>query len=196
MSVRSVSFWMSLVALAAPATAQTPPVAAATPAVDPARLTAARALIDQIFPPASREEMIQAMMAPMVDNVRQSIAANPKLMEEIGRDPRVKTIFDRFMDRMLARSTDELKAGLPGMIEAMSRAYARRFDLAQLRDLATFFSTPTGRAYVAASKTIMADPDVAVWQRELMTHSLAKTQDEVAAMTKEVAALQAEGTSK
>jgi hypothetical protein len=76
------------------------------------------------------------------------------------------------------------------MVPAMAAAYARRFDVAQLREIRRFFETPVGRAYVRGSATIMSDPDVAAWQRGLMASSMSGVQEDVAAFAKQVAALE------
>ena len=172
-----------------PAMSQTRSITPPTEAIDPARLVAARAVVDQVFPPATRDQMMQGMIASMSSNLRQSFMGNPQFAAAIGSDPRVKALFDKFMDGQLARSSALLSADLPGMADAMARAYARRFDLTQLHDLSVFFATPTGRVYTGASMTIMSDPDIAAWQSGLMTKSMGHMQEDVAALTKEILAL-------
>jgi hypothetical protein len=175
----------------APVLAQVAPAAPATAgAVDPARLAAARALIDVLMPPATREQMMQGMMTPMLANLRRGMEENPQFAASIGRDPRVKTMFDQFMTRQEARTTQLMRAALPGMVPAMAAAYARRFDVAQLQEIRAFFETPTGRTYMQASFTIMSDLDVAAWQRQLMAQSMGHVQEDVAAFAKQVAALE------
>lgn len=168
----------------------TPPVAqapAATPP-DPARLDLARRLIDQIMPPANREQMIEAILAPMMANVSRTLTRDPKLSEMLGNNPRVKAIFDRFIERQTARSLANLRGELPAMAETMSRAYARNFEAAQLREIAAFFATPTGAIYLARSPAIMKDPDVLAWQSALIVKSLATIQGDVSDMLKELSA--------
>lgn len=160
-----------------------------SPSVDPSRLAAARSVIDQIFPPATRAQMIGGMMATMTANIRQSMIQNTQLSEAIGKDARVRALFDRFMDRQMERSNESMQTGLPGMVDAMARAYARRFDVAQLHELSAFFATPTGRVYTQASMTIMSDPDVAAWQRNLMASSMSRVQEDVRDLTKQILAL-------
>lgn len=159
-------------------------------APDPARLDAARAVVEQIFPPAARERMIHGMLAPMMANVRQGLAQTPQFAHAMEADPRAKAIFERYLDKQMTRSMDVLQKELPGMVEAMSRAYARRFDVKQLGELSAFFATPTGRAYIGQSMTIMSDPDIAAWQRKLMTETMSYVQEDVAAMAKEIATLE------
>ena len=178
----------------APAVAQAPsaiPPAAAAPdtPVNPGRLVAARALIDVLMPPATRDAMVQGMMAPMLDNLRRGLSDNPQFTDAIGSDPKVRALFDEFMAKQMARTTATLRTSLPGMVDAMARAYARRFDVAQLAEVRRFFETPTGRAYMQASTTIMADPDIARWQREMMARSIGDIQGDVADFARRAAAL-------
>lgn len=180
---------IALALTASPALAQAVAAPAPSAALDPARVAAARALIDILLPPASREQMIDGMMQPMLANLRRGFTANPQFAAALGGDPRVKAMFDQFMAKQLARTTETMHQGLPGMVPAMANAYARRFDLQQLHELRTFFETPTGRAYMQASFTIMSDPDIAAWQRQLMTQSMAHVQEDVAAFAQQVAAL-------
>ena len=180
---------LALLAATAPNPAQQAAAPPTAEAVDPERLAAARALIDVIMPPATREQLIVGMMMPMMANLRRGFSDNPQFATSMGSDPRVKAMFDEFMAQQETRSTTLMREALPGMFPAMANAYARRFDLRQLRDIRTFFETPSGRAYMAAAFTIMSDPDVAAWQRDVMARSMATMQQEVTAFAQKVAAL-------
>ena len=127
----------------------------------------------------------------MFDNMRRGLSDNPRFAEAIGSDPKVRALFDEFMTRQMARTTDTLRASLPGMVDAMARAYARRFDVAQMAEVRRFFETPTGRAYMQASTTIMADPDIARWQRDMMARTMGDVQGDVAEFVRRAGALDA-----
>lgn len=179
---------------AAPALAQAlavvPPAgtsAAATP-VDPARLAAARAVIDQIMPPATREQMIETMLTPMLGMISQTITKDLKLAEMLGNDPKAQAAFTRFMERQNTRTMSDLRGELPAMVEAMSRAYARRFDERQLKEISAFFATPTGKVYLEQSPTIMSDPDVLAWQSRLMSKSMSTIHEDIETLSKELGA--------
>ena len=159
---------------------------APTTAVDPARLAAARELIDVLLPPATREQMLQGMMSPMLANLREGMASDPKFVAASDGDPRVKAMFDAFLVQQEAHTTEMMREALPGMVPAMANAYARRFDLRQLREIRSFFETPTGRAYMQASFTIMSDPDIAAWQQQLMARSMTRVQADVAAFAEQL----------
>lgn len=174
----------------APAAAVAPaPAVAAAPiaAPDPARLAAARELIDVLMPPETRERMIESMIAPMLGNLQQGMTQSPMFSSAMAEHPEMQTQFAAFLERQQKSTMTLMRAGLPGMIEAMARAYARRFDVAQCRDIKAFFATPSGRAYMQQSLTIMSDPDVAAWQRSMMQSSMANMQADVAEFAKEAA---------
>ena len=171
----------------APSAAHAQAPAAAVAAPDPARLAAARELIDVLMPPESRARMIEGMIAPMLGNLQQGIAQSPMFSSAMAQDPQMQTQFAAFMDRQQTRTMTLMRDGLPSMVDAMARAYARRFDVAQCRDIKAFFATPSGRAYMQQSLTIMADPDVAAWQRSMMESSMAHMQADVAEFAKQAA---------
>ena len=178
---------LALVPLAA--TAQTPAPSATDAAVDPVRLAAATRLLNALFPPASRAQMMDGMLTPMMANLRQGMTQNPQFAAEMAKDPKVKAAFDRFMEAQLRRNLDMVRASLPGMFDAIARAYARRFDVAQMGELERFFRTPTGQAYMQASMTVMADPDVAAFQRKMMVDAMSRVQADTADFVKDVAAI-------
>ena len=80
------------------------------------------------------------------------------------------------------------------MIDAMSRAYARRFTVEQMAELRTFFTTPTGRAYMAQATTIMSDPDIAAWQQQMMNSTMTRVMGETRKMVAELIANQGKPT--
>src|SRR3546814_15125821 len=68
----------------------------------------------------------------------------------------------------------------------MARAYARRFTVAQLGEIETFFRTPTGRIYVTESMNIMSDPDIAAWQRQSIASSMERPPAELEWLSQEL----------
>lgn len=191
--MRRIAYGAALtLAMPAAALAQqaTPPATAAAAPIEPARLAAARQVIDLIMPPATRAAMIRSMLDPMLTNIRQGMMQAPVFADAIGRDQRARATFDTFMTRQNEKTMAMLEADLPSMVEAMSRAYARRFTVAQLGDLRTFFETPTGQVYMREASTLMSDPDVAAWQRQMMARSMERVQQDVAAFAKDMAKIQ------
>lgn len=172
---------LAMLAALAPAGAGQPaPVPSASAAIDPDRLVAARALMDLTLPPDRRDAMIEQMIAPMMANIRDGLRQAPQFAELQRRDPSLGDALERFMARQQARSFALLRTMMPDMIEAMAKAYARRFTIAQLDEVSTFYQTPTGRIMREQMPTIMSDPDVASWQRAMMTRSMETLQADVA----------------
>ena len=173
--------------MATPAAAQTPAArGASTP--DPARLAAAERLLTVLLPPARFKTMIDGMTAAMEQNLLQSFRGNPALGGMFD-DPRVRPIFERYMTRLTTDSTATMRAAQPAMMVVMTRAYARRFTVAQLGELDAFFRTPTGQAYMDQGTTIMSDPDVADWQQQMMRQQFDRLPQAIAALTAELQAL-------
>jgi len=160
--------------------AQTAPAAPAAAPVEPARLDAARKLMDEIMPPAMREQMMTSIMQSMMGTMVQSMRQNPDFTRAITAEPKAAAAFDSFIKRQQTLATQDLVASLPGMIDAMAHAYARRFTIDQLHDLSVFFATPTGQTYVVAAPTVMSDPDVAQWMTGMMHRSQERLPTELA----------------
>lgn len=180
----------AMLALVAPPAVAAPAAPAAEAAVEPERLQAAHALIEVLMPAATRNAMINGMAGSMLENITKGFAANPQLQALFASDPGSKAIVDRFISRQQSQTQQLLTDNLPGMVEAMERAYARRFTIAQMRDIEAFFATPTGRIYMAQASTIMSDPDVAAWQQRLMNGTMSRIAGETQAMVAELMAQQ------
>lgn len=165
-----------------------PVTAASAAAIDPSRLEASRRLITQIMPPEQMDKMLEQMIRPMMANVQQALMQDPRIAEAFGGNPRAREAMAHFMERQADRSITTMQSEMPAMAEAMSRAYAQRFDLAQLRELSAFFGTPTGRVYLEAMPTLMSDPDVLAWQTSMIGRTMSTMQSDVAELTKDILA--------
>ena len=167
--MRLVVMCCSLLALAAPAAvrgqtapAKTPappttPAAAATPA-SPADLAArraeAKAIIEVMFPPATREATIQRTIEELNSSMLQTMP-----MPNV-QDAGLKAIFDRYLVSMRAETVAVAQQNFPRKIAAMEGAYTRAFTLAELKDIHAFARTPSGQRYVSRNPTLMLDPEV------------------------------------
>ena len=141
------------------------------------------------MPPARRDPMIAGMMAALRSNMAQSMRASPGLAEMFDKDPRVQPIFDRFVARQQAEVSALIRDNLPDMMTAMAHAYARRFTVQQMDEVARFFATPTGTLYMDQGATIMSDPDVGAWQRKMMSAQMTKMPQQIRTLTAEILAL-------
>ena len=180
---------MKRFALAFALVVTSPALAQPAERLDPARLASAGKLIDIVMPAEQREAMLGGLMQAMTLNMTKAMEGNQDVAALFKDDPRARAIFERFMARQQTESIETLRESLPGMIEAMRRAYARRFTVAQMDELSTFFATPTGRAYMAQGMSIMSDPDVAAWQQSVMTRTMARMPEQTRALAAEILAL-------
>lgn len=177
-SVVGAALFVAMIPLAA--AAQTTPATA--PAPDPARLAAARALIERFMPADRRDAMIEQMIRPMAETAREAVFDSSSFAEMRKEDPKFGATMDGFMAEEFERTIAMTKAAMPRMLDAMARAYARRFTLEQIESIDAFFQTPAGRAYVERAPSIMADPDVLAAQRAMMTEAMSGLHDRLAAL--------------
>lgn len=183
------SGWAALAALAIPtavhaqvAAPAATAAAAPLPEVDSARLAAARPVIDRVWPlgtyarimHAMMDQIMQSTMASMYDmpmdqfasaagvDAKAAGALNGKTMGQMmaEEDPAYRERMDRTMKVMTVEMTRMMTEIEPDVREAMARAYARRFTVAQLGDLDRFFQTPTGAIYANESLMLMMGPDM------------------------------------
>ncbi|KQM23280.1 hypothetical protein ASE73_03435 [Sphingomonas sp. Leaf24] len=145
--------------------------------------------MDAVFPAAQRAQMMEALVGSISNAMLGSFQQQPDIARMIKTEPRSRPVFERFIARQQAKTAATIKANLPGMVDAMSNAYARRFTEAQLKEMQTFFETPTGRVYVAQSMTIMSDPDVAAWQAKVQSESIATLGTDAKEFVQELMAL-------
>jgi hypothetical protein len=161
---------------------------------EPARLAEARKLIALVMPADERDAMIATMMNAMMANFMKGVTENPDFEAAVEKAPGAREVFGRFMEREQQQGIAVLRERMPGLVEAMARAYARRFTVAQMIEIETFVSSPTGRLYVSQSAEIMADPDVAAWQTDLARQEMARMPEEIERLKSEIDALQTQGS--
>ena len=174
-------------------------------AAEEARLPLASELVWQVLPEGS----YAAMMAGTFDKILQPIlgmmpdAMPPSLIaarlgvavEEVEAlpaeqqarigallDPAYKQRGDAAMKFMMGRMRAMMAEVEPAMRSGLSRAYARRFDDAQLADIQAFFATPTGALYARESMQVFTDPQVMQASMELMPRMMQAMPDMIGGM--------------
>jgi hypothetical protein len=186
--IRASLFAIATMLLTTPAFAQSMPPVASSPAagpadlapVDSARLVAARQVIDQVWPLGTYERIMRAVMDQMVNGTLASMYDMPadtfaKGLKADGPDKSTGKTFrqalaedDPFFEERMRRSMNVMMGEMTALMNevepdvrvAFANAYARRFTVAQLNDLHTFFQTPTGQIYARESMTLMMGPDM------------------------------------
>lgn len=172
---------------AAPAAAQVGPPAAQGAAtaqpIEPQRLAAATAVVEYLWPLGTYERMMRGSMDMMANQMMASVfdmrlgdlagglgddgekmkpgEADMTLREAMAKsDP-------HFQERMAITNRVLMEEMLPvmGRVEpavrtGLSRAYARKFDVAQLGEMRRFFATPAGGAFARESMVLWMDPEI------------------------------------
>ncbi len=149
-----------------------------------ARVPAAGVLVATMLPEGfyaeMMGEMMDGMLGPMLGMfsgetgativLQSRLAIAPEVLEELPGEQKVElaTLLDpgfaergRLMSQLLGGVMTETAVIIePLFREGLTKAYAARFDDAQLADIGTFFATPTGQLYARESIRLMADPQV------------------------------------
>lgn len=150
--------------------------------IDPARLAAAKITVDAVFPAGTYARMMNGTMNKMLDSMMDSVSRIPlRDLAGIGglseadlakmnstSLQQIMDIYDPAYRQRMQITTHTMMDDMvklmtsfePQLREGLAKAYARRFDTAQLAQLNAFFATPTGKAYAADSSLMMMSPDV------------------------------------
>lgn len=150
--------------------------------IDPARLAAARPVIDKLWPLGTYRKMMDRTLDMMLDGMLASMfnmkasdlarigGAESEDADKLGdasmkdmakaNDPHFEERMKITMTVMMKEMGDLMTDVEPQVRDAMSAAYARRFTLEQLADIHRFFSTPTGGIYASESLLLMTDPEM------------------------------------
>ncbi|HEX2763408.1 MAG TPA: DUF2059 domain-containing protein [Allosphingosinicella sp.] len=183
--MRTVAIFLAGLA-AAPGAAQTvapPPAVAPAEAIEPARLEAARATVERLWPLGTYERMMRGSMSQMTDAVMASMA-DVKMGDMVGPSvstdgkplpPEADMTFreimaksdPHFLERAQITNRVMMEEMIPTMArlepqvrEALARVYARRFTAEQLGDMTRFFSTPSGAAFAREWMMVMTDKEM------------------------------------
>jgi Uncharacterized protein conserved in bacteria (DUF2059) len=167
--------------------------ATATPAPPPIaadRLAAARTTVNAVFPKGTYARLMEQAMGGTLNTLMGSLGDLPARdlvaatgvagtdLENLGDatlkemlailDPAYEQRMTITMKAMTGQMTELMSEFEPAFQDGLARAYARRFDTAQLGELNRFFATPTGAAYASESMMLFMDPEVMSKMTELM----------------------------
>ena len=177
------------------------------------RLPAAQAVVGEMMPDGFYGEMMAGMMDKMlrpmltmfsqpefVLGARLTVDAEAiEALEEAEQaeltamlDPAYQARGDAMVAVLTSRMGGMFTAMEGPMREGLSKAYAVRFDDAQLADIAAFFATPTGGEYARESMALFADPQVMQASMQALPAMMSGFGDIESAMREAMAALPAE----
>ena len=178
-----------------------------------ARLPAAQAVVGEMMPDGFYGEMMAGMMdkmlRPMLTMFSQPefvlgarLAVDAEAIEALEEaeqaeltamlDPAYQARGDAMVAVLTSRMGGMFTAMEGPMREGLAKAYAVRFDDAQLADIAAFFATPTGGEYARESMALFADPQVMQASMQALPAMMSGFGDIESAMREAMAALPAE----
>lgn len=178
-----------------------------------ARLPAAQAVVGAMMPKGfygkMMSDMMDRMMRPMMSmlakpefQLTSRLDMDSDAIEKLGaaRAAEAIRILDPAYDRRAEAAMGVISGKLGGafgpmeepMREGLAKAYAARFDKAQLADIAAFFATPTGSTYARESMALFSDPRVMQASMKALPQMLSGFGDMEAAMNQAMASLPAE----
>lgn len=139
--------------------------------LDPAEMTEARAIIDVMFPPDKRDEMMHSLMTELTSQIAASVQLDAVA------DAGVRSILETYLANTPEMLQPAVRDHLPNLLSATTIAYVHRFTLAELQDIRAFAETPSGRRYLSSSTALVADPAVAAANSEYFARVQALSQD-------------------
>lgn len=140
-----------------------PPVA--SPAA--ANLAAAKPVVKLVLPPAAVQGMVERLAGGQPMQAFRDLERNPEFQAALANDPRVRGLRDKAFARSEAEMRQITESEIAGLQGAMTVAYARNFNVQELADMERFFSSPTGKSYIAKSATLASAPELGRWALRL-----------------------------
>lgn len=181
-----------------------------------ARLPAAGALVAVMMPEGFYADMMGDMMDGMIGPIvsmfngeagakkvlQSRLDLQPDQLEALSDEERIElaALLDPAFEKRGAVVGDMMRGVMadaaavmePLYREGLTKAYAARFDAAQLTDIQAFFSTPTGKVYAAESMKLLADPQVMSASMQAMPAMMGGMGDIVAKLEMRMAELPVE----
>lgn len=144
--------------------------------IDPARLKAAKPVIEKLWPLGTYRRMMDGTMSKMMDAMLETSFGmkasdvDPTLDPKKGEtslgdmateaDPHFRERTRIGMDVMLREILPLMEKVEPVVRDNLTRVYARDFTAQQLSEMDSFLSTPTGQAYGKQWMMTFSDPEM------------------------------------
>jgi hypothetical protein len=153
------------------------------------RLPAANAVVEQMMPPGALQQMMGSMFDKILEplmalegkssavSVARELGLNTATLnldeETAGKiaalvDPQWQERRKREMAAMPKIISDVMTVMEPTMRKVMGELYAVNFNAGELKEISTFFATPTGGNYARRSFSMSADPRMMAGMFEAM----------------------------
>lgn len=179
-TLRSVAALALFAGLACSTNASAAETSAAVPAVNAEALVLAKGIVDEAYPPLRRQELVETLMRTMLSQMTNGMP--PALMS----DPGLKSILTGYLQSIPEILRPATTALIPRQMDAIAQAYTRMFSLPELKDIAAFAKTPSGRAYLQRSTGITSDPAVAEVNTQYFAEAQKLTQASSIALAQQV----------
>ena len=147
-----------------------------------ARLPLAKRMTDKVFPTGSFKVIMEESMEPMMNAMMGAVTEDPRtelsnlsgvpidqlyeLDDETAQaaldvlDPQYGARNDRMNEIVIGMIGDMFDALEPAYREALSRAFAVRFEAGEMEELLVFFETPVGGKFAKESFLVQYDPQM------------------------------------
>ncbi|SEO39648.1 hypothetical protein SAMN04487843_101250 [Methylobacterium sp. ap11] len=155
--------------LATPVLAQTKPAAPAAPAapqagaITPSHL----ALAKEVMLSSGIARSFDSILPAFGEQIKQAAVTRPELSKDLGE--------------VLEKMQPELEMQKQRIIETASRIYASKLTEAELRDIAVFFRSPSGKRYVETQPQVLDDMVQAMqtWTQEVSEYMMVRVRAEM-----------------
>lgn len=180
-----------------------------------ARLPQAQALIAQIMPPGTLDQVMGGMFDKMLGPLMAMDIApsSAQLARQLGVEDedftlsqadaeQVATLLDPVWKERRAREMAAVKDTTrkvmtmmePAMRKGMAEAYAVTFTAPEMTDIAAFFSTPSGASFARKSYALASDPRILAASMEMIPTKMGQMKDIESAVEAATADLPAKKT--
>jgi hypothetical protein len=145
---------------------------------DPVRLSAAKPVVDKLWPLGTYRRMMDGTMSKMMDGMiaqmfdmrasdmaavdGKAAASGDKTLGQVAteRDPHFRERMSITMKTMMDEMLPLMEKMEPKVREGLTNVYARRYTNEQLADMDRFFATPSGKAYAEYAMMVFTDPEI------------------------------------
>ncbi len=159
---RPVAAAGAFVLLAGVAMAQQP-----APPAGPQPTPAQVALASEIVVHAGVENSFDAVMEPVIEQIRRAGAARPDIRKDL--------------EEVLESLKPEMELHKKQMVANTARHYVAQFSEAELREIGAFFKSATGRKYIEAQPKLTEAivKEMTPWSKEVSEYLLIRTRGEM-----------------
>ncbi len=123
----------------------------------------------------AREVMLNSGIARTFDSILPSFA------DEIRKQAVTRPEITKDLDQVLTSLQPEMELQKQRMVDIAARTYAAKFTEAELKDLATFFRSPSGKRYVEAQPQLLDEMvrEMQTWTQDVSEYVMVRVRAEM-----------------